>query len=802
VTPEGWGRDRALRFARDRALHLAHHRPRHLALAALAAGFALAVAPPQAALLGAALLVVALNLAHAPRTALVAGAAILLGAVAGNARLDAVDAPGRHLQPGDRIEGRAHMLAAPRPGPFGSSVEVRMTSGRAAGAKLLARLPRRATMPPDAGAGVELVLAGSLRPPKPAEPGGFDLQAFLHRRGVAGQLGADSARATGRRRGGAAGLVDGARRRAERAIAAGLEPGRAALARGMVLGQDELIDPAVRDDFRASGLAHLLAVSGQNVMLLAALTLPLLAAAGLPPPARIAVTVALIALYVPVAGAGPSLQRAGVMGVAALVALAAARPSSRWYALLLAACITLAFNPRASGDPGWQLSFAAVAGIVVLSPPVRAALPGLPYVLAEGVAVTVAATLATAPLLAHHFGVLSLAGLPANVLALPLVAPLMWLGMLRAGLGQLLALGPEVGAINDVLGKLLEPLLSALAAVATAFAQMPGAQIGLPLNSLAALAATYALLGATMLLAGRAFARSEARRASAAGAWRRLSARRRSAAVVALAAITALALAQLTSPPAPPDHMTVTFLDVGQGDATLIQHPDGSAVLFDGGPPEGRVARLLRQAGVRRLSALVMTHASRDHHGGLGEVVQRFPVDLLLDGGDGTQDHDFRAVATAARDRGARSVKAIAPMQLRAGALTIRVLSPRPRAPGPAPEDPNPRAVIAVVSAGGLDLLLSADAESESLAPLTLPDVDAMKVAHHGSGDPGLPALLDRLRPEMAAIEVGQNSYGHPHPATLAALRDAGVPTFRTDRHGSVRLEVSSGEMRVRTEGG
>jgi len=139
---------------------------------------------------------------------------------------------------------------------------------------------------------------------------------------------------------------------------------------------------------------------------------------------------------------------------------------------------------------------------------------------------------------------------------------------------------------------------------------------------------------------------------------------------------------------------------------------------------------------------------------------------------------------------------------LRAGGLEIDVLSPPPRPPGPAPEDPNPRAVAAVVSAGSFDLFLSGDAESDALQALTLPDVDAMKISHHGSADPGLAELLNRLRPELAAIEVGENSYGHPTPSTLSALRTAGVPTWRTDRHGTVEMTVTSGRLRVAPEHG
>ena len=163
------------------------------------------------------------------------------------------------------------------------------------------------------------------------------------------------------------------------------------------------------------------------------------------------------------------------------------------------------------------------------------------------------------------------------------------------------------------------------------------------------------------------------------------------------------------------------FLDVGQGDATLIQHPDGTAILFDGGPPEAGVVRLLRRAGVRRLALVVATHASRDHHGGLAAVLSGFPVGLLLDGGDGTRDRAFRAMLAEADRRGVRRLAALAPLDLRAGGLRVRVLSPPPRPPGPPPEDPNPRAVAAIVAAGDFQLLLSGDAESPTLAHAAAP---------------------------------------------------------------------------------
>jgi competence protein ComEC len=615
----------------------------------------------------------------------------------------------------------------------------------------------------------------------------------------------------------------------------------------MVLGQDEAIDTALRDDFRDSGLAHLLAVSGQNVMLLAALALPALMLAGLGLRARLGALVGLIALYVPLAGAGPSLQRAGVMGIAGIAAIAASRPASRSYALLLAAAATLAWNPRAWTDPGWQLSFAAVVGILAVGVPLsralrrlaedlvpprrtpsaagagasgsgagagatervsravhRAAPPGVSplaavRLLADGVAITVSATLATAPLLAHHFGSVPLAGLPANLLALPAVAPAMWLGMLKIALGQA---GGAGHALAEALGAVAAIPVGYIASLAERCADLPGGQLALPLASPAALLAAYAALAAATVLAARLLGTISTGLPEHAARWRRLPRARRTALATAAAVALLAAAAPALDGPDPPGRLTVRFLDVGQGDSTLIQHPDGTAVLFDGGPPEAGVARLLRKAGVERLALVVATHASRDHHGGLVEVLERFPVDALLDGGDGTADPAFRALLREAESRGIRRIPATAPLSLRlaGGALRIELLSPPPRPPGPAPEDPNPRAAVALVTAGAFDLLLSADAESDALAPLDLPDVDAMKVPHHGSADPGLPALLNELEPELAAIEVGPNTYGHPASSTLNALERAGVQTYRTDRHGTVTLTVDRGEMRVQTE--
>ncbi len=590
--------------------------------------------------------------------------------------------------------------------------------------------------------------------------------------------------------------ADEIRGRAEAGLGRGMPPREAELARGFVLGQDEGIDAATEEDFRRSGLSHLLAVSGQNVTLLALLAIPLLAALGIPLRARLLWVLGLIAVYVPLTGAGPSIQRAAVMGAAGILATLAGRRTSRLYALALAAGVTLAIDPAIGADVGWQLSFAAVLGILLLATPLREALVarlggrGWQRALAEGVAVTVAATLATAPLIAFHFGTFSTTSLAANVLALPAVAPAMWLGMASAA-------GSQVpGFPVELLNVPASVLLAYIAQVAAWCAAPEWAELEVHLGGKGLIAAYGALAaGASGLGALR---RASRRRVCS---WWPIAPPRADSRVrlAALAVIASLAGAVWwwtggsSGAEAPVRGLRITVLDVGQGDAILLQPAHAPAVLVDGGPPGAGLAAKLDEAGVESLGAAVASHDQSDHVGGLEELFGAFPVARLLYGRLG------REPLALARAAGAATVQVGRGTTIRSGRLRLEFVWPPPELlaePQPG-VDPNQLALVAVARWRGFAMLLTADAEAEAV-PLDPGRLDVLKVAHHGSDDAGLAALLERTRPALAVISVGAgNPYGHPTPTTLATLAAAGVPVLRTDESGSVEIEVDRGLTRL-----
>jgi competence protein ComEC len=596
------------------------------------------------------------------------------------------------------------------------------------------------------------------------------------------------------------------RARAEVALGRGMPAREAALARGFVLGEDEQIDEGTTEDFRRAGLSHLLAVSGQNVALLVLLAMPVLAALGLPLRTRLLWVLGLIAVYVPLAGAGPSIQRAGIMGALSVLATLAGRRASRFYALVFAAVVLLVLEPGIAADVGWQLSFAAVLGILLLASPLRVAIGarigtrGWRHALAEAAAMTIAATLATVPLIAFHFEAISTMTLVANLLALPAVAPAMWLGMLVAAAGQVPGL--PVGALNAI-----NSLLLAYIAQVAAWCGRPSwAYLHVRLG-IGGLVGSYLGIAAATVLAFRRGRQRKQKQADGPKArpYGTLSAHRRPAAL-ALACLAGLAGLGLAlgfavpdggATPSPLVGLRISILDIGQGDAILLQPRDAPAVLVDGGPPGDGLAAKLRAAGVARLGAAIVTHDQSDHAGGIRDLLGAFPIGRLLYAVLRRQTLTEVAAAGIPGRHLARG------NELRAGRLRLDVLWPPAELLGGshAGEDPNQLALVMLARWHGFSMLLTADAEAET-TPIEPGPIDVLKVAHHGSDDAGLGDLLDRTRPRLAVISVGAgNPFGHPTAATLATLASHGIPTLRTDRDGTITIEAVGDSIRV-TGGG
>jgi competence protein ComEC len=584
----------------------------------------------------------------------------------------------------------------------------------------------------------------------------------LARQGIAGRVRIAEAVDTGRRRGGPFGAIDGVARDASVAATAAGGPRAGPLLAGMALGTAEEIAPEDRDALRAAGLWHLAAASGGNIALVVALCFVVGWCMGVPDRARIVAAMVAVVAYVPLAGAGPSIQRAGVMGIAALAALLVGRRERTVDALGLAAAATLALDPRAWLDVGWQLSFAATAALLFGAAPATARLgsAGLPRVVALPLATTALATLATIPIMLTTFGTVSASGLLTNVAAAPIAAVTVWSGAIAA------AVAPVSGAVARLVA---EP--GAAGAHATLVLADWGA--GRAHAQLGASGVAIALCGAAVL----AFARPGRQLVALLGAG-----------LIVFIAFDA---------PQPPKEPRVVVFDIGQGSAALLQ-AGADAVLVDAGPVDGRVVAQLRRAGVRRLRALILSHPAADHDGGGAAVLRAFPTDLVLDGGMPGGGPTHAAALREAARRHVRVVPVRAGQRVAVGGIDLRIRWPTPAA-ARRPGDPNERAAVVDARIGTLRALIPADAESNVLRRLAGLRADVLVVSHHGSADSDLAAVLRQLRPAMAVISVGMpNTYGHPTPSTLATLRRAHVPTLRTDQGGSVDVRRDGATLSVR----
>jgi competence protein ComEC len=414
------------------------------------------------------LLVVELAAVGAVRPWLLVATLVFVGWWWGSARLDALDRSVLLARVDTAERSRLVVTGPARASRFELRLPARVLQfGRLRlGENVLLELPL-GRAPPQ---GAILDTITTVRLPRP-KTHGFDERTWLRHQGIHVVLRADRWRMVGRR-GGLGGIADRLRTALAGSIATGLHGERRGVVEGIVLGDEQALSDHLRTRFRASGLYHLLAVSGQNVALVAAGALALAWLVGVPRWLGQLAALAAIGGYVLAVGPQPSVVRAGVAGALTSFAWLAARATDRWYFLLLGALVLLAWNPYDVLDAGFQLSFTAVAAIFLVVPRLVAALEGYPLhrKLVAAVAVSAGCGVVTAPILWFQFHSIPLLTVPANALAEPAVAPLLYLAFAAALVSA--AFPPAAACVAWVNGW----FAAYLAACARLFGGLPGAQ--------------------------------------------------------------------------------------------------------------------------------------------------------------------------------------------------------------------------------------------------------------------------------------------------------------------------------------
>ena len=625
-------------------------------------------------------------------------------------------------------------------------------------------------------------------PLTPRNPGGFDARAWMISEGpllfCSVSKGSDLERLGFEDPGPVAHMITTMRRQTRRIIEERYEPAHAALMAGLLLGDRGGIGDEVLEDFRDAGIMHILAVSGLHAgIILLIVFMPL---ERLRYPLRAAIALLVLWSFAAMTGLAPPVVRAALMSTLFLGGVVLQRRSDPVNALAAAALIILLLDPLALFGLSFQLSFAAVLGILLFHERVRGALlRPLPRrmrgnaarVPANLLALTISAQSLSLPLLAGSFGQVSPSGLLVNLPAVPMVFLAVTCGACSIATGALgwlsLRFAAVAGTALDVI------LLSADAAV-----RLPFATLTIPHLPAAAWFGYLAMLVWLGSSEGRL---------------------KQKLAIAAACAITMIAC--MRAAPQEPAVLRVAFLDVGQGDAAVIHLPGGEAVLVDAGAADKRydsgervILPYLRRCGIRRLHALVVTHPDNDHRGGSRAVLDALPTANIVLGGRWPDDGEAGDLLRRMRSSGAvmHDMRAGSRMTL-PGDAALYVLSP------PADsllESSNEHSIVFRLDYGRTRFLFTGDADvaAEQRMLRRYGDflrADVLKVGHHGSATSSANAFVAQVRPRFAVISAGRNNrFGHPDGGVGARLLESGAHILRTDVAGAVLLESDGKNVR------